>query len=44
MSRDHPEIVQKLAEYLDAARIPAAQSFDLTEEQLEALRALGYTQ
>ena len=40
----HPEIVQKLAEYLDAARIPAAQSFDLTEEQLEALRALGYTQ
>jgi hypothetical protein len=36
--------VQWLAEQLEAAQLPAAESFELSEEQLEALRSLGYTQ
>ena len=41
---EHPDVVQRLAEQLEAAQIPAAESFELSEEQLEALRSLGYTQ
>jgi arylsulfatase A-like enzyme len=40
---EHPEVLRRLASLLAAAEIPAAEEFVLSEEQLEALRALGYT-